>query len=428
MILADGERRYNAYIELGHTTIPSRIIPGLTKENIHIIEFISNNERKEFTWHEELNLKHVMHKEWKASAKESGNTWGYRETAAKLKVSLGGLSTDLELAGAIVHFPELKAEASKNKAKERWKKLQQQAASIKSFSSLPKAEQENLKKMMTGQAPVIKDGKRPQKGGQDDAHGTNENSGCGDTDTPTDTTSGLLESPIDPTLPNFTYQVCGYKELLPDVPDNSVGFCELDPPYAIDFNNTYGKMTNITTSEDDWEVDKLMLEMEYLLKKLYKKLIDHSWVLCWTGKEHWLDINYLAELAGFSVQTPGIWAKPSGSSNSPSTNMISTYEMFLLFRKGKATFNVNSFNPIQECAPSPSSHRTHQWEKPMKLYNTFFSVLGKPGSLFLSLFAGSGASMVSATLNGMTPIGCDIRQKYFFSFVKMLKNHHYKGD
>ncbi len=64
----------------------------------------------------------------------------------------------------------------------------------------------------------------------------------------------------------------------------------------------------------------------------------------------------------------------------------------------------------------------------MKLYNTFFSVLGKPGSLFLSLFAGSGASMVSATLNGMTPIGCDIRQKYFFSFVKMLKNHHYKGD
>ncbi len=418
-VLLAGERRLTACKSLNWDTIPCRVLPGLTKDAELMIEFVENVEREGFTWAEELELKYRMHLYWK----EQEPSWGYRDTAKKLKVSLGGLSTDLTLAAAFPHFPALKEEITKTKAKDAYKKMAQQAEAITAVSNLPQHEQDNLEKMMKGET-VIPTAKVHDSGPSGDAHG-HEPSSVGDSTNPGErSTTDPSEPPLDSTLPAFTYRICPWKTLLAEIPAGSIGFCELDPPYAIDFNNNYGKTSNITTTENDWTKEQLTNHMENLLPALHTLLLDNSWVLCWTGKEHFLTMNNLAEKAGFSTQPPGVWVKPSGSCNSPNTNMISTYEMFLLFRKGKATFNVNSFNSVQECSPPPSSQRTHQWEKPIKLYNTFFSALGKQKSLFLSPFAGSGASMVSATLNGMTPIGCDIRQKYFFTFMKMLKSFH----
>jgi len=64
----------------------------------------------------------------------------------------------------------------------------------------------------------------------------------------------------------------------------------------------------------------------------------------------------------------------------------------------------------------------------MDLYQFFMKALGKPGSIFLSPFAGSGNSMVAAALDGMTPMGCDIKQKYAYQFYSNLKNHYYNGE
>ncbi len=421
--LIAGRRRYNACKALGWETIPSYIIPGITEDAKLMIEFVENVEREGFTWAEELELKNKLHNYWKDQ--EPG--WGFRETAARMKVSLGGLSTDLTLAAALPHFPALKTETTKAKARDSYKKLQQQAEAMTAIESLPIEEQKNLKRMMKGE-PVVSKGKNVQDGANGDAGTTNGKNVGGSTQNLTDPTTALFEGQDTDSLPAFTYQICTFEELLPEIPDNSIGFAELDPPYAIDFNNTYGQTTNIKSKEDDWSVEELRASMRILFDSLYEKLLDNSWVLCWAGKEHWIEMNKLAANAGFGIQPPGIWAKPSGSSNSPSTNMISNYEMFLLFRKGKASFNVDSFKSVQECAPPPASQRTHQWEKPIKLYNTFMSALGKPKTLFFSPFAGSGASMVSASLAGMTPIGCDIRQKYFYSFIKMMKNYHVKGE
>jgi len=90
--------------------------------------------------------------------------------------------------------------------------------------------------------------------------------------------------------------------------------------------------------------------------------------------------------------------------------------MFLLLRKGKATFNIPSFSATFEHNATPGSQKVHQWEKPIALYDYFLKALGRQGSLFLSPFAGSGNSMISAAKFGMVPMGCDTKQKYAINF------------
>jgi DNA modification methylase len=125
----------------------------------------------------------------------------------------------------------------------------------------------------------------------------------------------------------------------------------------------------------------------------------------------------------FAVQQPGVWSKKSGACNSPSNLMISTYENFLLLRKGRATFNQSSFPNVLEYATVPSGQRIHQWEKPVGLYRYLISQLGRENSVYLSLFTGSGNSLIAAAMEGMKPIGCDTSQKYIHSFYRRFDNY-----
>lgn len=54
-----------------------------------------------------------------------------------------------------------------------------------------------------------------------------------------------------------------------------------------------------------------------------EKMLDASWCLIWTGKEHYMQINDIASKIGFTTQQPGAWLKVGGSTNRPKTNMAS---------------------------------------------------------------------------------------------------------
>jgi DNA modification methylase len=153
-------------------------------------------------------------------------------------------------------------------------------------------------------------------------------------------------------------------------------------------------------------------------------MLDASWVLCWTGKEHYMQINKIAEETGFRIQQPGSWPKPGGSTNQAKKCMISNWEMFLLFSKGEAQFNTPSmYSSIPQMATNPSSKRIHQWEKPIEVYDYFLKALSKPGTFFLSPFAGSGNCLISAAKHKMIPYGCDKTSKYIPQFYERLNNY-----
>lgn len=428
--LLAGERRLTACKHLGHETILARIFPNLNEDDILMIEMLENTSREPFKWYEELEIKSKLHKYWMIQAKPA--IWGYRETAEKMKVSLGGLSSDLALSEALKAFPELKEAETKRQAGDRYRKLIDQVKSIKAIDNLSDSDKANLAKMLGGKPinPIMD----IPKARHADTTPDFATIGGGSTDEqPQSDKANDLSSESDPLngelkkeLPPHKYGIESWETFITQIPNNSIGLIELDPPYAIEFNEIYGKVKKIQAAATDWTTEQLQDCFRTMLPILYDKLLDNSWVICWTGKEHYQWINAGAASCGFKVQDPGIWAKKSGGSNTPKTNMISGYEMFLLFRKGNAQFNLNSFHSVINFDAPSSTHRIHQWEKPMEMYDYFLKQLGKPGSIFLSPFAGSGNSMVSAAINNMIPFGCDVNQKYIYRFYELMNNHFNK--
>lgn len=420
-ILMAGERRLTAMKELGREKILARIMPEMTKADRLSIELDENDEREDFLWHEKLCLMHRLHQQWVKKAEERNSSWGYRESAKKFKCGIGSLSTDFELAKAIETFPDLKECDNKTQAKQAYKKLGEQAMAMQSLQNLPDDQKARLEALTNGSIDLdslLENSQAPSNAAPPPGVESHDQV-CSAPEQPTE--------PPKQDIPEAIYLVEPIEKAMDKIPDNSVGFLEMDPPYAIDFEKNYGNIGGRKAKESDWTKKDLYDFYENQLPLLYKKLLPSSWVLCWTGVEHWKITNQFAIAAGFKVQArPGIWVKPGGESNHPKTTMISNYEMFLLFRKDKATFNTKSFLSTVHCNPTSGTHKVHQWEKPLELYEIFFEAMARKGSLFLSPFAGSGNSMIKAAEYGMVPMGCDLRQKYALNFYDRFNKYFTK--
>lgn len=419
--LLDGERRLIALKSLGFDLVRVQIMPNLNQDDIKYIELTSNREREDFKWHEELKLKYDLHNYWKTKAEKNLSKWGYRDSAEKLECALGGLSTDLKLAEAIVNYPDMKLSSYENKSQAwaAYKKICDEVIAVHTMDIMPEDEKERLEKLRQGNIEKlsINDTNNIVKS-------KNENKdnpvAKQHEQTVNETENNKIFNQSNTTRnrePQAIYVVKKYQDFLPQIPDNSVGFVELDPPYAINFSENYGNIGKRKVTENDWTIDNLTEFYAEYLPVIYQKMLPNSWIFCWTGIEHWQYGNELAEKAGFKIQSrPGFWIKPGGEVNVPKTTMVSNYETFTIWRKGQATFNTASFKSTIECTTTPGRQKVHQWEKPFALYEKIFQVFAKPGAIFLSPFAGSGNSMIIAEKHDMLPMGCDIRDKYFYNF------------
>jgi len=427
--LIAGYRRLTACKELGLTTIPTMSTSEATKDDLLMIELMENTTRKDFEWHEELLLTKKLHTYWKDKAEKDGDTWGYRDSARELGCALGGFSTNMTLAEGLVIYPDLKSMHTKGQAREAYKKINEKLKTILAMTNISDDQKDRLTSLSSGIIPdedkekLSKVAARPlcvvKNEDIEPNYQHNQSPDCSKNEQEIVVAASDEESSKE--LPKSIYVVKSFEEFHKDVPDNSVGFCEMDPPYAIDFNHNYGKVSKIKSKETDWTIEQLYDFYTTNLPIIYNKLLDGSWILSWTGKEHWMKLNDIATNAGFATQPFGIWKKPGGSCNIPKKVMVSDYEIFLLFRKGQATFNTNSMSSIMEFTPPSGASRIHQWEKPMEMYDYIMNIFSKPGSIFLSPFAGSGNSMLSAIKADMMPMGCDINQTYIYNYYKKLE-------
>jgi len=413
--LLDGERRLIALKELNFSLVRVQIMPDLDPDDIKFIELTANREREDFKWHEELKLKYDLHNYWKEKAEKNLSKWGYRDSAEKLECALGGLSTDLKLAEAIVSYPDMKLSSYENKSQAwaAYKKICDEVIAVHTMDIMPEDEKERLEKLKNGtiEKLSINDPNYERK-----SFNVKQTKPVINQDEQTENDSETF-SKSKSKEPQAIYVVKRYQDFLHQIPDNSVGFVELDPPYAINFSENYGNIGKRKVTENDWTIDNLTEFYAEYLPIIYQKMLPNSWIFCWSGIEHWQFGNEMAEKAGFKTQSrPGFWIKPGGEVNVPKTTMVSNYETFTLFRKGQATFNTASFKSTIECSTTPGRHKVHQWEKPFALYEKIFQTFAKPGAIFLSPFAGSGNSMIIAEKHDMLPMGCDIRDKYFYNF------------
>lgn len=434
--LLAGECRLRAMKELNYEEIPVRVFKGISPMEESLIEYFENVARNSFLWHEELLFKKKLHDEWS----ENNEEWSIRKTATKLNCSSGGLSSDIDLAKGIEYFPTLIECKTKKKAREAYKKILSRAKAQHTIASMGDEDKEKLSSLLgdsyqkeTNQNETPKKEKalggivRPkplrvitEEEPNNDDIGTSDNPPNEPTEDKQDAVSSLIDKL------QYSYKICDSLDLIEELPDNFFGFAELDPPYAIDYNKLYSQ-ANQEATETDWTVDQYRSRMSTLVKALHSKMMDDTFVLIWTGVEHFEWLNVLGEESGFSVQKPGIWVKPGGSSNSPSTSLISNYEMYLIFRKGHPTFNVASMKAAIQFDSVPFSKRSHQWEKPVEMYRYFIHALGMQGQHMFSPFAGSGTAMLAALHEGMIPIGCDTKTQYYYSFMERLNKEFGHG-
>ena len=433
-ILIAGERRTLACKKLGLPVL-CRIMPGLSSEDKLFIEHMENEARKNFTWNEELMLRFAMHNYWvdQAAKDTPPVSWTFKDTAKKFNCSIGGLSTDLTLAAGIKVFPDLMNCKSKGQAQETYKKMAKQATAFRKMDSMTEPEKDKMKKLMSGSAintqPKKKEKQVIHAKHDDDITNLLEYGSS-------QTTPSPYSSAVEPTVeketteettstePNeVSYVIESLFTFVPQFPNESIGFIELDPPYAIDFETNYNQQNTEVQTKKDWKGEELIEFYQTMFPIYYSKLLPNSWLLCWVGKEWWETANKYAESAGFKTQPFGVWVKPGGSVNRPSTTMVSMFECFVLLRKGNATFNTPSFPSVISCPTTSGSAKTHQWEKPIKLYDMFFEALGRPAAIFHSSFAGSGNCLISAKKAGMIPIGCDLSESDATQFYYKYKKH-----
>lgn len=415
-VVAGGRRFVAASTILKWDTILARVIINPTKEQLLLLELFENIARKDFSWHESCENLLRLHEHLSARAKAKHQKWSITKTAEYIKIPLSTLAADTETAKWVREFPQLKKLETKFQARKEYGeliKIVQAETSRSNMSSSEAAQLDALLNLMnTSKQSKEKSFSRPIE--VDDATEFDDEQFL-----PEEMVTECAPSPADQNpFPPLAYHQLPWEELLPTIPSGQVGFIEIDPPYAIRFNETYGQAEDLDTRTfEDWTVETYQDHIPRLLKECFRLLLDNSWIFFWCPFEHITFTQDAAAEAGFRTQLPGVWGKPGAASNSPSTTLIRNMETYLLFRKGNATFNSASFKALFMHNTTSSKERIHVTEKPVELYTMLFQAFGRIGHLFLSPFAGSGNSLIASAFYGMPGIGCDPSETYKSHFL-----------
>lgn len=133
-LLASGNKRLDALVQLGETTVPCVLRALEVGEPPEITHIHENLKRYNLPWYEQVELERKLHTlridehGQGRPGKKSG--WSLRDTAAELDMSFGVLSEDIRIAEVVEIDPTLKKVADKKTARQivlsRLKQLNQE--------------------------------------------------------------------------------------------------------------------------------------------------------------------------------------------------------------------------------------------------------------------------------------------------------------
>ena len=122
------------------------------------------------------------------------------------------------------------------------------------------------------------------------------------------------------------------------VPDNSMDFIEIDPPYAIDLPSLR-KLEELRTEQmksyNEIPAEEYPSFITRTLQQCYRVLAPTGWLLIWFGPEPWFEIIYqtLIQVGFRTRRIPAVWTKPQGQSMQPDLYMSNNYEMFSMHER-----------------------------------------------------------------------------------------------
>lgn len=383
--LLAGGRRIKACESLGMTEIPARIFDVPMGEiDMLVVELSENLFRKDLSWQEDVAIKQKIHDhqiEKFGQTKPGGYHrgigegedigWSVNKTARLLGESPGGISQDLQLAGLVEELPALGGVRHKSDAL----KMIKSAGTI----AVRKAKAKEVQKEIETQQDKIK--------------------------------KDLVDR----------FVVGDFFEGIKDIPDNSVDFIEIDPPYAIDLpsqrRSEGAGMTTVNYNEIPAEEYETFIDAT--LKESYRVLSPEGWLILWFGPEPWFE-NMYKLLKNNHLQTrriPGIWTKNRGQTMQPHIYLANTYEMFYYAHKGQGRIVKQGRSNEFEFPGVPHREEGHPTPRPIELIQELIETFCEPGGRGIVSFLGSGNTLLAMANKGMRGIGWELTPEYKDPYV-----------
>ncbi len=374
--LLAGGRRYAAAVKASMETLPVRCFDkNISEIEMRSIELMENVQRKDLEWQEAAKLKKEIHLLQVAIHGEKLSTaadapgWSKRDTAALLGKSHTAVNQDIQLADAVVAFPEL------SKAKNRGDALKM----------LGKLQEEIIRGELASRIEA-----RTAATSLDKLH------------------QGLINQ----------YFVGDFFEGIKAITSGSVNFIELDPPYAIKLLGQKRDMTTVFTDNyKEIEEEQYYDFLFNVIKECHRVMSNNSWMIFWHAKQWRGAIQELLEDIDLAYDE-GIWYKGNvGQTNTPALHLASCFEPFFYIRKGNPSIIRQGRSNVFNYKPVNSQIKVHPTERPIEMIQDLIQTFCWEGARILVPFMGSGNTALAAANLGMIAFGWDLAQEYKDSYI-----------
>ena len=388
--LIAGGRRFSAILHIaqkngGKKTVSCRIYEDAMPEiQLRVLEFAENLYRKDMTWQEECNLKEHIHDLQqrihgiKTSTAPNATGWSLTDLSKMTGKSKGSLSGDISMAKIMKDTPSID-----------WDKFSTKHDAQKAMKHAKKIVTQTI------EAKVAK-----------------ETIGTGDS---------LKKKLID------SYHIKDFLKGVKKIGDSTMDFIEIDPPYGIDLEKQ--KKDYNYSGYNEVPVDMYKPFMQNVFKESFRVLKPNKWMICWFGPEPWFESihNWIIEAGFKNRRMPAMWLKGepdenmqttiSAQNKQPSRSLANGYEMFFMAKKGIPELEIPGAVNVFGHKPIPGQHKVHPTERPIPLITDILTTFTSAGSNVLVPFAGSGNTLIAAAKSNMVPVGFDLTEEFFESYI-----------
>lgn len=204
------------------------------------------------------------------------------------------------------------------------------------------------------------------------------------------------------------------RELIKQLPDESVNVLVSDPPYGINYQSGLRK-DKFDVLEGDKEADF------EILKEFYRVLKNDS--ACYIFTSWSVYPQWVSEMSKhFDVKNMCIWAKGGGGMGDLEGAYATDFEICIYAVKGRHILNSPRSGAVWKLRKDAGAEYVHPTQKPMSAMEMPILKSSKPGDIVLDPYMGSGTTAMAALNCNRRFIGFEISELYHAEAVKRVSN------
>ncbi len=375
--LIAGERRYRAITLLGWEKLPVTLLEDVSELQKKELELEENIAREDLSWPEQIELYRQIDElkreiyGSKMQGDSKGDGWNTQKTAELVKVDRSNLQKQINFAKMLNDNPTLK---------ETLKGLPLSTAMRKAKLIIEKEKVERVAKDKPIQADIL----------------------LGD---------------------------C--RELIKEIPDESVNLLLTDIPYGIkaitDGEKDYQAIVN---EKDNMEFKDTLSLMQDLIPELNRVLKPSSHFYIFFSINQYDFLYNEMNKKGFHVDpVPIVWDKRRTTTPFRGYSYSACYELCLFGHKlPRERMLSKPAKTIIEEKVTSIVDKVHVFQKPISLLRFFLEQSTNLGDVVLDPFAGSGSTIIAAKALGRTGIGFEVNKENYCNAVAYIKKAEEKQE